>query len=283
MSIIEVFHASYKQLSKDQQELLKGKILDEIKEEFLLIQCIEGNYPISLRKALAWIDSEPNDYLKYRNNFKARFIKNNPYFREAESEDDPHGMYIEKIDGKGREVYFSIKGLEYFCMMQKTPKANAIKAYFSNIVHNYHLNIKLENKNLKKENEGMKEKIDMDFITQKFQMFSEQIFKVDCELKKLKDIYELKKSESGKVYFIHEAGSEQGFKIGFTRREIEERIVELQTGNSKELKVYKCVPYQDCQKLENYLHNRFADKQIRGEWFNVNLEEVEDILKLLEL
>jgi hypothetical protein len=113
-------------------------------------------------------------------------------------------------------------------------------------------------------------------------MFSEQIFRVDSELKKLKDIYEMKEAQKGKVYFIHEVGSEKGFKIGFTRLELEERLSEFQTGNLKELKVHKWVSYQECQKLEKHLHECFAEKHIRGEWYDLTLGEVEEIVKFLE-
>jgi hypothetical protein len=283
MSIIDVFQVSYEQLSSEQQELLKGEILKEIKEEFLLIHDIDGGYPISLKKALGWIGKKYNNkqYQQKKDNWKRSFLAKNPFFERAWNPKDPGKMYTEKKERSLRDIYFSIKGFEYWCMTQNTPKANAIKAYFTNTIHNYHQEIKKENQNLKKENKDLKQKVDLDFVTQKFRMFSEQIFRVDSELKKLKEIYEMKESQKGKVYFIHEVGSEKGFKIGFTRRELGERLAELQTGSLRDLEVHRWIPYQDCQKFEKHMHDCFAEKHIRGEWYDLTSDAVESLVEFL--
>jgi hypothetical protein len=117
---------------KKDLEILGEKRIAEIRAEFLPLVGKKG-YHFSLKSSLKWIDSQKNDYLKYRSNFKARFIKNNPYFREAESEEDLDGMYIERASGKGREIYLSADGFKQFCSSEKTEKANAVRVYFGRI------------------------------------------------------------------------------------------------------------------------------------------------------
>jgi hypothetical protein len=273
MSIIEVFQASYEKLSSEQQELFKEEVLKEIREEFLGTHDLYGDYPITLNKALNYIGRQlsKEQYSQYKKDFRARFLNTNPFFERAWNPKDPGKMYTEKKEGGSKEIYFSIKGFEYWCMTQKTSKANAIKAYFSNITHNYHQDLKKENEDLKK-----KKKILIELL-KKFEWLPNKSSEVVLNSKK----YEMKEP-TGKVYFIHEVGSEKGFKIGFTRLELEERLSEFQTGNLKELKVHKWVSYQECQKLEKHLHKCFAEKHIRGEWYDLNLEEVNDIAKFLE-
>ena len=300
MSIIDVLHSAGSILDPNERKIIGEKILEEIHEEFILIHEIDGSYPITLKQAYKWIGNEQEKYAKAKENFKANYlyiIKNRKNLKECDSmfdqathEKELFKDYYIKKEGRAEEIYFSIKGLQIFCMVQRTPKSNMIKKYFSNIIYNYHQNLKKQNQNLKKknqnlkkQNEDLKQKVNLDFVTQKFQMFSEQIFRVDSELKKLKDIYEMKESQKGKVYFIHEVGSEQGFKIGFTMRELDGRLSELQTGSLRELKVHKWVPYQECQKLEKYLHDCFDTKHIRGEWYDLTLTEVNDLAKFLEL
>jgi hypothetical protein len=292
MSIIEVLHSmGSTQLNPKERKLIGEKILEEIHEEFILIYEIDGTYSITLKQAYKWVGNEQADYINAKKLFKKEhlfIVKNRKKLNEADSmfeqttnENDKFKDYFIKKEGRCEEIYFSVKGLQIFCMVQRTAKSNVIKKYFSNIIHNYHQKLKNENQNLKNENKSLKRKLDLDFVTQKFQMFSEQIFRVDSELKKLKDIYEMEEAERGKVYFIHEVGSKKGFKIGFTRRELEERLAELQTGSLRELAIHTWISYQDCQKLEKYLHDCFTKKHIRGEWYDLTVEEVDDIVKTL--
>jgi len=127
MSIIDVFQASYDQLSSEQQELLKGEILKEIRDEFLLIHDIDGDYPITLKKAFGWIGNEQSNYGQAKKDFK----EIESMFDQATHEKELFKDYFIKKEGDAEEIYFSIKGFQTFCMSQnKGIRAKAVKKYF---------------------------------------------------------------------------------------------------------------------------------------------------------
>ncbi len=78
------------------------------------------------------------------------------------------------------------------------------------------------------------------------------------------------------VYFIHEFGDSSVFKIGKTANHPAERLTQLQTGNHRELIIYRWLEVVNCSIVEEYLHTVFNDLRIRGEWFQVNTDMVDD-------
>lgn len=72
----------------------------------------------------------------------------------------------------------------------------------------------------------------------------------------------------GYVYFIAEEDN-QRIKIGFAMNPYK-RIKQLQTGNSKTLKILKIIPGD--QKVERAYHKHFAMYKQRGEWFQLSEE-----------
>jgi hypothetical protein len=94
-------------------------------------------------------------------------------------------------------------------------------------------------------------------------------------------------TRSGHVYIISNIGSfgKEVFKIGMTRRlEPEERIRELSGASVPFLfDVHAMVYSEDAPALETFLHQTFDDKRVnrinaRKEFFNVSLEEIEDVV-----
>lgn len=79
----------------------------------------------------------------------------------------------------------------------------------------------------------------------------------------------------GTVYFIEE-GPGGPIKIGFTSRLALTRLKELQTGNSRELKLL--VDVSGSEDDEDSLHKRFAFAKIRGELFR----RTPSLLELIE-
>ena len=51
----------------------------------------------------------------------------------------------------------------------------------------------------------------------------------------------------------------------------------LSEGLPFDLAVVHEIPTMDCRKLEAKLHDKFADKKLRGEWFALSSEDVEVI------
>lgn len=79
------------------------------------------------------------------------------------------------------------------------------------------------------------------------------------------------------VYLIcSEIGDEKLYKIGFTRRKIEDRIKEFETGNGSNIFIIDSYKSKWGTKIEARLHSIFKNKKIRGEWFNL---DENDILK----
>lgn len=69
---------------------------------------------------------------------------------------------------------------------------------------------------------------------------------------------------SGTIYFIGPWGFKV-VKIGFATS-WRKRLHSLQIGNPEELKLYALI--RGTQDEEKALHERFADRRIRGEWFD---------------
>lgn len=77
---------------------------------------------------------------------------------------------------------------------------------------------------------------------------------------------------SGYVYLICDSANNL-YKIGVTRKTIDKRIKELQTGNATSLHL---VAYHETDypfRIETMLHNKYANSKANGEWFNLTLEE----------
>lgn len=79
----------------------------------------------------------------------------------------------------------------------------------------------------------------------------------------------------GYVYLIGEIGNENRFKIGSTKcKDVNKRLKQLQTGNSKELYIKQSFETTHPFKLEKMLHNRFKSSNIIGEWFELSKGDV---------
>ncbi len=84
---------------------------------------------------------------------------------------------------------------------------------------------------------------------------------------------------AGIVYLICDPESDT-YKIGVTKRNINVRLKELQTGNSSELFVvhtYKC---DDPYRLEQMLHTRFKMKGALNEWFSLDSEDINGFIDI---
>lgn len=83
------------------------------------------------------------------------------------------------------------------------------------------------------------------------------------------------------VYLIGENNDENSYKIGVTKKkEISDRIGELQTGNSNELFIKDCFETKYPYKLEKMLHRHFFDKHIINEWFKLNNDDVKSFKEI---
>ena len=86
----------------------------------------------------------------------------------------------------------------------------------------------------------------------------------------------------GKVYLLIEMGMVQRHKIGITRKDVNQRIKQLTTGNSNEIRLFKVYETENYRKVEKALHrmySRYCTEDGGTEWFELPNEEV---LKFIE-
>lgn len=92
-------------------------------------------------------------------------------------------------------------------------------------------------------------------------------------------IFEMK----GYVYLLVEIdknGNER-HKIGITKRDVNKRICELQTGNSGIVRLLQTYESDNYKKVEQWLHGKYKWKQTeaKNEWFNLSDDEVTGFLE----
>lgn len=77
------------------------------------------------------------------------------------------------------------------------------------------------------------------------------------------------------VYFIHEEGHTEVFKIGKTEKHPADRCEQLQTGNPRKLVIYRWLEVADHTAIEGYLHGKYRDVRVRGEWFYITKDQID--------
>lgn len=73
------------------------------------------------------------------------------------------------------------------------------------------------------------------------------------------------------VYLICDG---EKFKIGVTKKPLEKRLKELQTGNPYELFISNYYETDTPFKLETMLHNKYFKNKVKNEWFDMNAHDV---------
>lgn len=88
----------------------------------------------------------------------------------------------------------------------------------------------------------------------------------------------------GTVYIISPDVTGTPYKIGITGgTNIENRKTALQTSHWMELKVvWKSTLLNRADLLEKKLHSHFEKKRIRGEWFSLSRQDIDNIPNLVE-
>lgn len=80
-----------------------------------------------------------------------------------------------------------------------------------------------------------------------------------------------------KVYLLECQGL---YKIGMTTRDTAQRIADLSVGNPFDITCVAEIYRAGCSSLETQLHNKFASKRVRGEWFKLDEYDVAYISNL---
>jgi hypothetical protein len=76
---------------------------------------------------------------------------------------------------------------------------------------------------------------------------------------------------SGFIYLLSGGGY---YKIGLTT-DVDRRISEISPKLPFEVELIHVIQADDMTKAESYLHERFSDKRVNGEWFRLSSDDVE--------
>lgn len=85
--------------------------------------------------------------------------------------------------------------------------------------------------------------------------------------------------------FIYLLRNDDGeYKIGYTKHnDINKRVSQLLTGTSQNLEVVYLFETKHNRKVETALHNLYSHKNIKREFFNLDIEEVKNFISKCEL
>lgn len=81
-----------------------------------------------------------------------------------------------------------------------------------------------------------------------------------------------KKNYPGWIYLLR--GENGLYKIGMTKRTPDQRLAEFSPKLPFDSLLVDTIESQDAVRLELEIHERFADKRVRGEWFALNQEDL---------
>lgn len=84
----------------------------------------------------------------------------------------------------------------------------------------------------------------------------------------------------GQVYLMESGGL---YKIGYTYTSVRARRLTFQRGNPKKVNQICIIDSDSPEQLEKELHDKFAKKHVRGEWFDLNAADVEYMQSLAEV
>ena len=87
----------------------------------------------------------------------------------------------------------------------------------------------------------------------------------------------------GTLYIIAEKNNKNNpYKIGITvGSNVYTRLTALQTSHWVDLEIYYTSPLLGgVDKVERFIHNLYSDKRVRGEWFNIDHSDIENIKSL---
>lgn len=81
-----------------------------------------------------------------------------------------------------------------------------------------------------------------------------------------------KQKTAGFVYLI---GMETGlYKIGLSKN-TDGRLSDLSNATPYELTLIHKIECRDCFKIEKFFHEKFAHKRVKGEWFQLDADDIE--------
>ena len=90
-----------------------------------------------------------------------------------------------------------------------------------------------------------------------------------------------RKKVNGYVYLVHCKGTTY-YKIGISKLNYHLRLSGIQSGCPFELEMIYVIHSNDHRNLEKELHDKFKDKRVRGEWFDLDEASLNTVMKYLQ-
>lgn len=72
------------------------------------------------------------------------------------------------------------------------------------------------------------------------------------------------------------------YKIGFTKRDINDRINEFKTGNASDFNIINQFKSKWASKIETQLHKYYNKSKIKREWFSLSENDINDFIPMCE-
>lgn len=82
--------------------------------------------------------------------------------------------------------------------------------------------------------------------------------------------------------FVYVIKCNEYYKIGCSREGVEKRLKAMQTGNPYELELIMMIKTSNYPKTELFLHKRFDKYRIRGEWFKLSEELINELYTYID-
>lgn len=88
-----------------------------------------------------------------------------------------------------------------------------------------------------------------------------------------------KQNEVGKVYLVK---SKNHYKIGVTKKSIDSRIKQLQTGSPYKIYLIKKWELNEIYELERKMHKEFKVNNSIGEWFLFKEDKLDEVISIID-
>ena len=286
MNFLDVYKKSSLNFTSPQRLTFDRALQKSIGKEWRYIRGFGYTHYIDLFDAMRWIGKRartPKQFSRAHAYFLGPFLKSHPFFKKK-----VHYIVYRK------KVNLTMEGFRYWCMEQRTTKAQLLKSRFSMMLGNISPGSNKENTPTKRMGNRKRrtnpehlsdrspKKMKFTSPTEELNKVIERLLAESDDLSDCKTQLEKKAEQLRRVYFIREIGTNCRYKIGITTRPLKERLAELQTGNPDDLEVYRSVVYHDPRELETFLHDMFSVQQIRNEWYKLTATRIDEIVDFME-
>ena len=121
-----------------------------------------------------------------------------------------------------------------------------------------------------------------DYVSSLPRRIDEQLKELKAKIKQIEDnkkTFKEKEYEIQHIGYVYLIKLGDSYKIGITKN-TEERFKQFEF-MPFELKIIKTAKVKEYDKVEKFLHEQYSSKRIKGEWFNLSQEDIQNIIDYL--